>query len=302
MPALATHVTRRFRAMGSDAVAVVRAPEPEALLDEAVALVAELEASWSRFAAASDLSRVNADPRGVVPAPPLLLRAIAAALDAARASGGLVDPTLAAALIAHGYDRSFDALDPRGVEAVPSQAPATGTWRDVHVDLLAGTVTRPPGVQLDLGGIGKGLAADLVVARLADRAEHVVVSLGGDLAVGGADADAVAQPVEVLAPDGSPLETLVVRRGGAATSGVTRRTWRTADGRSAHHLLDPRTGAPAQTGVLQVTALAPTAAEAERRAKHALLAGADDLTDILGRHGGLAVLADGTTLRREATT
>jgi thiamine biosynthesis lipoprotein len=271
--------------------------ELDAAAAAALDLVGDLDRRWSRFRDGSELSRLNRDPAPTVAVSAATLDAIAAALAAAAASGGLVDPCLGAAIVAAGYDRDAAELDhaaPQRVlrhpaPCVPARPAPGARWRAVHVDRAAGTVTRPPGTILDLGGIGKGLAADLVVALLGDR-EHVVADVGGDLAVGGTLAEALEQPVAVADPAGGLLdEVLAVRRGAAATSGVTRRAW-WHDGRLAHHLLDPSTGRPATTGVLQATALAPSAAEAERRAKQAVLGGPAALADALGEHGGVAVL------------
>jgi FAD:protein FMN transferase len=151
-------------------------------------------------------------------------------------------------------------------------------------------VRRPPGVAIDSGGLAKGLCADLLAAALAGRPSYGI-DCAGDLRIGGAAG--LPRTVHVTSPlDGRPLHALQVTSGGVATSGIARRAWLDARGRPAHHLLDPATGRPAYTGLLQVTALAPTALAAEVRAKAALLAGPD------GAHawlpdGGVAVHEDG---------
>ncbi len=295
-----------FPAMGTTAVVQLRGCDAQRRLDEVRALLRRLERSWSRFDPQSELSRLNADPATAVEVSDDLALAIAAALYAARRSDGLVVPTLGGAVAAAGYDRTWTALERLGtgaalaaVSARPSR-PARGTsaWQDVALDGC--TVHRPPGLRLDLGGIGKGLAADLAVALLAD-AEHAMVSVGGDLATGGRDADTVAQRVVAGGiDDGEPLGELLLHRGGAATSGVTRRAFRRPDGTPTHHLLDPSDGLPATTGVVQVTALGSSGCDAERRAKQALLLGPGRMEDVLREHGGLALLADGQVVGVEA--
>ncbi len=137
--------------------------------------------------------------------------------------------------------------------------------------------------------------------------ESFAVDCGGDLALGGAAG--IPRPVEVRSPfDGSVLHSFELRRGGVATTGIGRRAWLGADGRPAHHLLDPATGLPAYTGVVQATALAPSAVLAEIHAKAAVLSGPGRAPAWLP-WGGLVVFEDGSrhvvetprgcTLRRE---
>ena len=225
-----------------------------------------LAARLTRFNAASELSALNADPRPVVPASPLLRHAVAAALLGARRTGGLFDPTLLGALEDAGYATSRVGVEPAplhdALRAAPARRPATaGTrWREVHVDHAAGTIARPPGLRLDLGGSAKGLAADWAARRLAPYGRFAV-DCGGDVRLGG------THDVRVR----GTRESVRVTDGAVATSGLDRRVWQRPDGAYAHHLLDPSTGEPAWTGLVSATALAPTALEAEALAKAALL-------------------------------
>jgi thiamine biosynthesis lipoprotein len=156
-------------------------------------------------------------------------------------------------------------------------------------DRRRGVVRRPPGVALDSGGLAKGLFADLIAAELAPH-PGFVVNCAGDVRFGGPD----PRPVQVASPFGDAiLHTFALAAGAAGTSGISRRSWLDRSGRPAHHLLDPATGAPAFTGVVQATALAPTAVEAEALAKAALLSGPDGAPAWLP-HGGVVVLDDGT--------
>ena len=152
------------------------------------------------------------------------------------------------------------------------------------VDDAAGKITRPPGVRLDLGGSAKGFIADRAAARLAPYGP-CAADCGGDMRVHGAHAVEVANPF-----GGDPVGRLVLRDGAVATSGVEARAW----SRAAHHLLDPSTGAPAWSGVVSATALAPTAVEAEALAKAALLTGPGGGGAMLSGHGGALILDDGT--------
>jgi thiamine biosynthesis lipoprotein len=152
-------------------------------------------------------------------------------------------------------------------------------------------VTRPPGLRLNTGGLAKGMFADLLGASLA-RHPSFAVDCAGDLRVGGADG--LERPVEVTSPfDGRVVHRFAVTDAGAATSGIGRRSWLDAAGAPAHHLLDPATGRPAYTGVVQATALAPTALEAEALAKAAVLSGPAGGRRWLA-HGGVLVFEDGS--------
>ncbi len=255
---------------------------------------------FSRFEPGSELSRLNGDGRETVPVSPLMRRIVESGIRAARVTGGLVDPTLGMQIEQAGYRQDL-AAPGIGLEAAlalaPPRAPAgpseSANWSLIAADRRAGTVTRPPGVKLDPGGIAKGVFADELASLLA-ACDAFVVDCAGDLRVGGRAG--VAREVHVESPfDGSVLHTFALPAAGVATSGIGRRSWLTADGRPAHHLLDPATGTPAFTGIVQVTALAPTATEAEVLSKAALLSGADGAERWLG-HGGVVVLDDRTVL------
>ena len=266
---------------------------------------------FTRFAPESELSRLNADPRDAVPASETML-ALAEAIAAAGArTGGLVDGTLANEIEAAGYDRGMTRRDAGGVvmtranrraalplalalRLAPRRRPAgpspQARWRSLVADRRAGVVRRPPGVAIDSGGLAKGLFADLLAAELAAH-PGFVVNCAGDLRIGGTQ----PRPVRVASPfDSAVLHTFAVAAGAAATSGISARAWIDASGAPAHHLLDPATGSPAFTGVVQATALAPTALEAEMRAKAALLSGRDGARAWLEPHGGVVVHDDGT--------
>jgi thiamine biosynthesis lipoprotein len=202
----------------------------------------------------------------------VLVRRLAAAVPyAGELSGGLVDATVAPRLTPHGPEPDDE---PR-----PASPDRRRSWASVSADHA--TVSRPPGVALDSGGLAKGLAADLIADRMRDLPSFAVECMG-DVRAGG-----VERPLRVASPwDDSVIAELPLHEGAAATSGVTRRGW---------HLIDPGTGRPARTGVVQATALAPTALEAEVRAKAALLAGPEAGAEHLA-HGGLLVLAEGDVI------
>jgi thiamine biosynthesis lipoprotein len=237
-----------------------------------------------------------------VPASALLRGAVSAALAVARSTGGLVDPTLLRPLCDAGYAESLDGATPPALrdalDVAPPRRPAAPhrerAWQSVRVDHRAGTIVRPPGIELDLGGTAKGLAADLVAHGLRDQ-ERYVVDVAGDLRVGGRAATEEPFEVHVVGPfDAEFLHVVPIGFGAIATSGIGARLWRRQDRSFAHHLLDPATGRPAWTGVAMATALAPTALEAEALAKLAVLSGPDAARGALADHGGLIVLDDGS--------
>ncbi len=270
---------------------------------EAVARVRRELLSWharfSRFEPESELSRLNRDPREVVPSTPLMARLAAAVGIAGASSGGLVDGTLLGALERAGYRGELERA-PELSEALvraPLRSPAAPSaardWERIEVDFAALTISRPPGVELDSGGLAKGLFADALAETLASHAGFAV-NCAGDLAIGGTDA--VMRPIHVAGPfDEGTLHTFNLTHTGVATSGIGRRSWRGDGGRPSHHLLDPATGAPAFTGVVQATALAPSALVAEIRAKAALLSGPGAAGGWLP-DGGVIVLDDGSHL------
>jgi FAD:protein FMN transferase len=287
-----------FRCMGTDARLVV--PDRAGLYD-ARDWLASFDARLSRFRGDSELCALNRDRRFSVPGSALLRAAVGAGLWAARRTGGLVDPTVLPALRRAGYTTSLAGVAPAGLAAALAAAPPrrvarprpAARWRRVHVDDAGGAVCRPPGVELDTGGTGKGLAADAVAHRLGAR-ERFAVDCGGDLRVGGDAARHRPYEVEVADPfGGPPVHRLWLGPGAIATSGIDSRLWRGPGGTFAHHLIDPLTGAPAWTGLVSVTALAPTALEAETLAKAALLSGPGAGARLLAEHGGVLVHDDG---------
>ena len=249
----------------------------------------------SRFRAESELSVLNADSRDVVAASPLLRAAVHAGLWAATITDGLVDPTLVDALETAGYDASLGRYDSQPLGEVlavapprrPAAADPRARWRQIVVDDAQAVIRRPPGIRLDSGGTGKGLAADAVALLLAGE-ERFIVDCGGDVRVGGPGAERAPFDVAVVHPlTGRVGETFPLVAGGVATSGIDRRLWRGSAGRPAHHLIDPSTGRPAWTGVVGATAVAPSALEADVLAKAALLSGPERGRELLRRHGGI---------------
>jgi FAD:protein FMN transferase len=295
-----TETIATFACFGSTCAVVVDDRGDGTAAREAVGDARRLMLDWherfSRFLPDSELSRLNADPRSEVPVSALLGRLVEAVADAAARTGGLVDGTLLRELQAAGYRHDLGRplplplalrLAPRRRAARPSRE---RRWRQLEFDRRTGVVRRPPGIAIDSGGLAKGLFADVLSGSL-DLHAAFAIDCAGDLRLGGAAG--LARAVEIQSPfDGGLLHTFSLADGGVATSGIGRRSWIDASGTPAHHLLDPATGRPAFTGVVQVTALAPTALEAEIRAKAAILSGPDGARAWLP-DGGVIVADDG---------
>lgn len=293
-----------FRAMGSEIRLIVGAPGPDGVdpLDavaDATTFIEEFEQCLSRFRPDSELCALNSDIGDVVPASPLLRDAVAAGIDAAESTDGLVDPTLVDEVEDAGYAESREGIVPANLRSAlmmaPERKPArpdpARRWAMIEVDDDAGVIRRPRGVRFDSGGIGKGLAADVLAGRLAGQTRFLVCC-GGDIRAGGTDGG--RQEVLVEHPlTGERDQRLYMERGAVATSGINVRLWRRHDGRYGHHLIDPRTGEPAWTGLVGATALAPTGVVAETTAKAALLSGPDRARRILSEHGGVLFHEDG---------
>jgi thiamine biosynthesis lipoprotein len=258
--------------------------------------LAAIDLACSRFRADSEICTLHATHGQQVS--PLLAEAIAVALRAAELTDGDVDPTVGAAMSALGYDRDFELIQQAGKQASqPVTVRTVPGWRQVRLE--GRMLTMPPGVHLDLGATAKAWAADRSAARIAQRAGcGVLVSLGGDIAVAGPAPeggwrirvqDVTGEPGE--APDG-PYALIAIRDGGLATSSTKARRWQRG-GDVLHHILDPRTGLPAEAVWRTVSVTAGTCADANAASTAAVIRGRAAL-GWLARLGLPARLVDAT--------
>ena len=263
-------------ALGTSARVVVWPPgNLKAACAAADEVLGVLDRQASRFRPDSELSALHRAGGGLFLLSDGLAEAVGVALAAARWTGGLADPTVGGAVVGLGYDRDFAAIDPEHGRPPAPALPAPG-WHRVRLD---GPLLRlPAGTRLDLGATAKGLGADRAVRAAmaaAGSAGGVLVSLGGDIAVGGT-APRGGWPVTVAErPDGgdAPGSQLLRLTGGAvATSSVTCRRYRRG-GRELHHIVDPRTGLPADGPWRTVSVTAQTCADANAAATAAIVAG-----------------------------
>ncbi len=280
---------RSFRVMGTTARLLAFGGAPEAT-DRAEDALHALEAKWSRFRPESELNLLNAASGGrPVVVSPVTFALVARAVDAWHRTDGTFDPTGLDAIRAWGYDRDFGDVAPLGGELGEIAVGPFAGCAGVELDATVRAVTLPPGVTLDLGGIGKGYAADLIADELvAAGATSVCVDLGGDLCVRGPGPYDGAW--EVVFDDGALAARwgrVRCAAGAVATSTRLKRRWRRG-AQEVHHLLDPATGAPAASGVASVTVVAGEAWWAEVLAKAAFVRGVES-----GRHLIESAGADG---------
>jgi thiamine biosynthesis lipoprotein len=206
--------------------------------------LAAVDAACSRFRSDSEISVLQAHAGTPQRVSPLLGEAITVALRAAQVTGGLVDPTVGAALRGLGYDRDFAALSGEASAPAAALRPAPGWWR-VDWDPQCSRVLLPREVLLDFGATAKALAADRAAAQITRALGcGVLVSLGGDIAVAGsapAGGWRIAVAEDHTLAQACPQQIVTIGTGGLATSSTTRRRWRRG-GRWLHHIVDPRTG------------------------------------------------------------
>lgn len=261
----ATHVTRAWsctvRLVMDDHRALRRAA---ADLD---AMLASVDKAASRFRPDSALSIANARAGRPTAIPKVLVPLVGAALDAARATDGIVDPTVGRHLEALGYDRDFAAITDVPLAPHPRRA----EWREVRLDREAGLLTVPAGVALDLGATAKAFVADLAARSLHHRyGTPVLVELGGDVSVAGGRPEGWV--ISVAERENEPGQRICVRFGGITTSTTVIRRWRLGE-RTVHHLVDPRTGAPADTCWRTASVYAETALAANTASTAAIVLG-----------------------------
>jgi thiamine biosynthesis lipoprotein len=292
--------------MGSDAHVIV-VGGPAALTDMAATRIAELERRWSRFVAESEVSRLNqvAGRPVEVSADTALL--VECSIDAWKLTAGRFDPTVHHAVEQAGYDQSFELLHRKADQDVPNYAvpnydvpnhgrptagrrPARGC---AGIDVQGLTVTLPVGVGFDPGGIGKGLAADLVVMELlAAGASGACVNLGGDLRIAGEGPGGGAWTVAIEHPGSDrPVALLGMTSGAVATSTTLRRRW-LHDGFERHHLIDPFTGEPSDTDVTLASVVTGLGWQAEVLAKAVLLRGSTRAFDVIDECRAQAMTVD----------
>jgi thiamine biosynthesis lipoprotein ApbE len=253
-----------------------------AQLDSARAMLtddlAALDLACSRFRADSELMQLDARAGQPTTVSALLAGAVRAALRGAQLTDGLVDPTVGRAMENIGYDRDFASVPAQDgpLRVTISHVPQ---WRQIHLDEATNELTVPAGVRLDLGATAKAWAADHSAEGIARVLGcGVLVSLGGDIAVAG-QVPPGCWPIRVqdvtgdpLTPSEGPSDVITIREGGLATSSTSARRWQRG-GDLMHHILDPRTGRPADSDWRTVSVAAASALDANIASTAAIIRG-----------------------------
>jgi FAD:protein FMN transferase len=271
----------------------------------------EWERQLSRFYAQSTLSQLNRNSGLPFCASDVLWNVVKLACDAAKQSDGLVTPVVLDALEAAGYDRSFMPDREQGTvngerefgkheQKADIRARPLHSWQAIQMDTRTHTICLPEGMRLDLGGVAKGWAAMQTVQNL-HHYGPILVDAGGDIAVSGPMSGGKRWPIGIADPlkPESQIELIMLHRGGVATSGRDYRRWQ-HHGRWQHHLIDPRSGCPAETDIMSVTIVAPSVCEAEVAAKVVCIQGSTHGLHWLEARSslaGLLVLESGKVLR-----
>ncbi len=287
-----TEVTRVFRAMNTDISTVVcarveDAAEAAAALESVESTFRCAEARLSRFQPDSELSALNRCGGRPFSASRELYDLVAVAVNFARRTGGRFDPAVLPGLVAAGYDRSFETLAPRR-ETAPLLVKRR-TWREVRLDYDRRCITLPRHGSIDLGGIGKGWTADHAAATLGHFLGFII-DAGGDIVAGGTQASGEPWTIGIADPFDADrdLAVLSLTEGAVCTSSTRKRRWPCGNG-EAHHIINPRTGHPARSGVAAATVLADDAATAEVLAKTAIILGEKSALEFIGGWPGAAV-------------
>jgi len=269
-----------WRALGTNVHVLVAGGDlgaARAAVTAVTGILIDVDAAYSRFRADSEISRLNARPAEDVPLSPLLFGALEVGVRAARATDGLVDPTVGRAVRLAGYDDDFDLIARRGGPLTIRIEPIPG-WHAIRLDRVRRTARIPRGVELDLGSTGKAFAADLA-ADAASRAaggSGALVSLGGDIAIAGPPPDGgwrIRVDEDSATPADTHGEVIGLHGGAIATSSTTVRRWERG-GVVLHHIIDPRTGVPASGPWRTASVIAETCVDANAAATAAIVLGA----------------------------
>ncbi len=294
-----------LRALGTTALVVV--DDPDALVIARRVLVRELRAvdvACSRFRPDSELVKLNAAGGAPRRVGPVLWEALVAAVEVARTTGGLVDPTIGKAMRLAGYDRTFSRLALRDGSLVVATFVPCGRWAEIELDPDSSTARLPAGIELDLGASAKALTADRLAREISETTgSGALVSLGGDIAVAGTAPEGgwvIGLAEDHSVPADEVPTRVSIESGGLASSGIRVRRWRTASGEQ-HHILDPRTGRPARSSWTTVTVAAASCLDANAASTAAIVLGdhapewlsARHLPSRLVRFDGRAVYVSG---------
>lgn len=289
-------IARRFRAMNTSVELFAIDPRFAPNLAGAENVFHEEEQRFSRFREDSELSRLNARITTASAISQEMFEILSLAREFHVVTGGVFDPAVLPRLEAAGYDRSFERVVRDAGAVVNAEEPASHSMSEMRLDRTRLIFEAPAGLRIDLGGIGKGYTVDEAAAQLSPIHDFLV-SAGGDMYASGTGPGgdgwlaSVANPFDLE----EDLSVLNLRDQALATSTTAIRRWQRGD-KIMHHLIDPRTAKPTENGVLSVSVIAPSAAQADVFAKTALILGLEQGGRFLEsqRTPGMFVLSDGS--------
>lgn len=272
--------TLRFNSMGSQMQVWLQhdhVSTAHQLLREVIRHFQLAETRFSRFLSYSELTEINRSTGEWVSVSTPMFDIMSQATLLAHQTDGLFDPTQLMALEDMGYGRSFNSgLMSQASSEPPYNRSSVYTFADIELDPLMQTIRCPTGLQLDLGGIGKGYTAETAVNLLKPHGP-CLINAGGDVTAGDAPDGLPGWPVGIAKPGkGAQPEVgrIWLNNHTLATSGIDYRRWQ-QNGIPRHHIIDPRTAVSAQTDALTVSVVAKSACTAEAWATAALVVGVD---------------------------
>ncbi len=266
--------------------------EVRGTLQAARKFIEDCEQRFSRFLPDSELSQLNRSAGEWFKVSPDLMDLLTLSLAYYGETRGLFDPTVLPDLMRAGYDKSMDVIRAEGAtQKAASAAEKRAPFSAVRIDPAEGRVRMPAGMQLDLGGIAKGWIVEEAAGMLNTKVEACAVSAGGDIFFVGEPADGQKWRVALEDPRDARrmIANLRVGAGAVVTSSVAKRTWR-QDGQKRHHIIDPRTGEPAETEWLSATVVCPKITEAEVYAKALLIGGGAEASRLASQRADVAFI------------
>jgi FAD:protein FMN transferase len=282
-----------FRAMNTDVLVAAQGPLAKDGMQAARTAFEAGERRFSRFQQESELSRLNLSAGQWFDASQEMMDVLQKACHFFDVTNGLFDPSVLPDLIRTGYDRSMDEIRAQDgiVSSVASERKPKADFREMELELNSSRVRLPKDMQLDFGGIAKGWIVDQAITLLSRYSDACAVNAGGDMRFIGHSPIGLGWPVELEDPrdPSQSIARLTVTNGAVATSSVVKRTWKQGE-KNRHHLIDPRTGEPAQSYWLCATVMADDTVTAEVFAK-ALLIGGPAEVQKLTAHNNIVYLA-----------
>jgi thiamine biosynthesis lipoprotein len=283
-----------FRAMNTEIVLAAEGKSKELTpgFEKTRQFISDSERRFTRFSEDSELSQLNRAAGTWFHPSPAMLNVVMLARDYVNLTQGLFDPSILPDLQRVGYDRTMDIIRAEGILLFPYQSPRQRIpLNEMVIRPDEPLIYLPPGASLDLGGIAKGWIAEQAAIVLAEFSPVCGVNAGGDMYLIGLPSDLSGWPVALEDPQnpGKVLTILKVPPGAVATSSITKRTWKQGE-KQRHHLIDPRTGEPAETDWLSVTVIAAHTDLCEVFAKALIIAGAQE-AQLIAKNADIAYLA-----------